>query len=156
MNRIYIIFVISVLVIITFGLIILSINQYVNEFNSKQINSFAQFIVKNYRYLSFIPIVLGIVGLFRTTVVGWFCAASVFYLLLLLGIMVGIKNTPESLFEISTYLLFMIFIGLPLILMNKSPLKNHYQIKSNLRLENIIAFASMSILATALLMLNAS
>lgn len=121
-----------------------------------QINSIWDFLVKNNRYLSFIPIAFGIIGPFKKHASGWIFTATVFYLLIILGIVVGVENELKSFYEISTYLLFMTTMVFPLIIMNSDDFKLYYSIDISKRLwkENIISMGTMMILGILLILLN--
>jgi hypothetical protein len=156
MKRIKIIFVISVLSIFILGSLVLAIITYINEARSGKIDSLEEFLVRKNRYLSFSPMILGFIGLLNRTLTGWVFIACVFYLMLFMGVTIGIKSEMSSFFDLSTYLLFMIAIVSPLIIMNSMDFKNHYKIDVKRRLwaENIIAFIAMAILGTGLIVLN--
>lgn len=124
--------------------------------DSGQINSFSGFLLRKHRYLIIIPLAFGIIGPWKKKSLGWIFTSTIFYLFTIMGIATGVKNELKSLYEISTYLLFMTAMVLPLIIMNSKDFKQYYtiDITSGLWKENIISVGTMTMLGAVLIVLN--
>jgi len=158
MKKIKLISVFVILTIIELGFVLLLFMQYKKDSDLGQISSIGNFLVERHRYLNLIPITFGIIGPLKKKRLGWIFTAAVFYLLLIMGIAVGIRNEIKSIYEISTYLLFITTTILPLIIMNSNDFKQYYEIESGngkiLWRENIISMVIMTTLGTLLIVLN--
>ncbi len=132
------------------------VNEYNERITSGQIDSFADFITKSHLYLTLIPFVFGIVGPFLKNRIGWTLTISVFYLLAILGIAVAFTAKINSFYEIVTFILYLIFVTIPIVLMNGSISLQFYKIEKGkkLILENILAILMMIVCSAFLVKLN--
>jgi len=153
-NKLYSVFIILTLFELVFFFFL--VTQYKERIISGQIDSFADFITKSHLYLTLIPFVFGIIGPFLKNRIGWTLTISVFYLLAMLGIAAAFTVKINSLFEIITFILYLIFVTIPIVLMNGSISHQFYKIEKGKKLiiENVLAILMMIVCSVLLVILN--
>ena len=156
MRRFKITFIICVIVLMELGLTYYLWISYKGGVSTGEISSFYNYLIDRKVYLSIVPMLFGISGLFLNRSLGWILTASFLYYLLTLGIAATIKNGVESPFELILYGLFMSPIIVPLVILNDKDFKVFFGMspdKSLLR-ENIISLGSMAICGNLIIWLN--
>lgn len=152
--KLFSVFIILTLIEIVFFFFL--VTEYKERITSGQIDSFADFITKSHLYLTLIPFFFGLVGPFLKNRIGWTLTISVFYLLAMLGIAVAFTVKFNSLFEIVTFILYLIFVTIPIVLMNGSISFQFYKIEKRKKLfiDNVLAILMMIVCSGLLVKLN--